>query len=370
MKKIIIILFIPFILSGCYDYNQLNDLAIISGIGIDYENDEFKVTFEIISTKKEGETSGSNNTYYITSTGQNIVSAFTSSANKIDKVPYFEHVEVIVFSKYVAENHLKDCIDYLIRTERLRNEFYAVIAEDKAEKLISSSTKDHPIVSTYLVDLLEFNKETYNSSYYIQFTKTINSMLSDGEDAMLPVFISDEDKNIELSGLGIFKDFNLVHIFNPDDASIVNLLNNFDIESIHFTKTCDNNQDIVIAVYKSDVSITPRTNKLYVIASLSARISENNCDYDFKKIDTYPELEEEFTKVIKQEMDKVLKEFQARESNALNIGRSYYNLYRTKNFYSWINQDIEYDIDLKINKKGLTFEVTSWKKTMLLPSFS
>ena len=56
MKKIFFILIIPFILGGCYDYNQLNDLAIISGIGIDYENDEFKVTFEVISTKKEGET--------------------------------------------------------------------------------------------------------------------------------------------------------------------------------------------------------------------------------------------------------------------------------------------------------------------------
>lgn len=204
MKKLILLLAIPLLMSGCYDYNQLNDLAIISGIAIDYENDEFKVTFEIISTKKEGETSGSNSTYYVTSTGNNIVEAFTTSANKMDKVPYFEHVEIVVFSKDVAESHIEDCIDYLIRTERLRNEFYASIAENSAEDLLSASTKKHPIVSSYLVELLEFNNETYNSAYYIQFTKTVNSMLSDGEDAMLPVFKVDEDDNIELSGLGIF----------------------------------------------------------------------------------------------------------------------------------------------------------------------
>ena len=56
MKKLLILLIIPFILSGCYDYNELNDLAIISGIGIDYENEEYIVTYEILSTKKEGET--------------------------------------------------------------------------------------------------------------------------------------------------------------------------------------------------------------------------------------------------------------------------------------------------------------------------
>ena len=51
MKKFILLLLIPLFLGGCYDYNGLNDLAIISGIAIDYEDDEFKVTFEVISTK-------------------------------------------------------------------------------------------------------------------------------------------------------------------------------------------------------------------------------------------------------------------------------------------------------------------------------
>src|SRR5699024_9850782 len=143
------------------------------------------------------ETSGSSNTYYVTSSGDNIVYAFTNAANKMDKVPYFEHVEMVVFSKNVAQEYLEDCIDYLIRTERLRNEFYAAISDTKAEELLSANSKEHPIVSNYLVQLLEFNNETYNAAYYIQFTKTVNSMLSEGEDAMLPIFKANDDK-IEL----------------------------------------------------------------------------------------------------------------------------------------------------------------------------
>ena len=357
MKKLILLLLIPLFMGGCYDYNGLNDLAIISGIAIDYESDQFKVTFEIISTKKEGETSGSNSTYYVTSRADNIVYAFTDAANKIDKVPYFEHVEMVVFSKNVAESHIEECIDYLIRTERLRNEFYAAIADNNAEDLLSASTKEHPIISSYLVELLEFNSETYNSAYYVQFTKTVNSILSDGEDAMLPVFSVDDDKNIELSGLGIFKDYKLVHIFNNTQASVVNLLNNFNVESIHFNMTCDNDKNITIAVYNGDVSIEPDNGLLNVSAKLSARISENNCDYDLKKIETYQELEQKFSYIIAREMDKVLKEFQRVESNALNIGRTYYNKYRLPDYYSWTKQDIKFDINLKINKKGLTFEV-------------
>ena len=356
MKKFILLLLIPLFLGGCYDYNGLNDLAIISGIAIDYEDDEFKVTFEVISTKKEGETSGSSNTYYVTSSGDNIVYAFTNAANKMDKVPYFEHVEMVVFSKNVAQEYLEDCIDYLIRTERLRNEFYAAISDTKAEELLSASSKNHPIVSNYLVQLLEFNNETYNAAYYIQFTKTVNSMLSEGEDAMLPIFKANDDK-IELTGLGVFKDFKLVETFNNEEASVINLLNNFNVESIHFNMTCDNNKTIVIADYNSKVSIEPGKDKLNVKAAINARISEETCGYDLKDADTYKELENKFTKVIEKKMDNVLKKLQENKSNALNIGKSYYNKYREKDFYLWTKQDITYDIDLKINKKGLTFEV-------------
>ena len=37
MKKIWIILILPFFLTGCYDYQELNNRAVIAGIAIDYK---------------------------------------------------------------------------------------------------------------------------------------------------------------------------------------------------------------------------------------------------------------------------------------------------------------------------------------------
>ena len=53
MKKIIIMLISIFLLSGCADYVEINDLAIISGIAIDYENDLYKLTAQLIENDKE-----------------------------------------------------------------------------------------------------------------------------------------------------------------------------------------------------------------------------------------------------------------------------------------------------------------------------
>ena len=50
MKKIILILFL-LLLSGCYNYQELNEIAIVSAIGIDKENSNYIVTLQIINTE-------------------------------------------------------------------------------------------------------------------------------------------------------------------------------------------------------------------------------------------------------------------------------------------------------------------------------
>ena len=52
MKKIILITLLLFFTTGCYDYMELNDLSIISGIAIDKVEDKYKVTFEILNDQK------------------------------------------------------------------------------------------------------------------------------------------------------------------------------------------------------------------------------------------------------------------------------------------------------------------------------
>ena len=48
MKKIILILFCLFMVTGCFDYRELNDINIINSIGVDYIDDEYVVYFETI----------------------------------------------------------------------------------------------------------------------------------------------------------------------------------------------------------------------------------------------------------------------------------------------------------------------------------
>ena len=56
-------------------------------------------------------------------------------------------------------------------------------------------------------------------------------------------------------------------------------------------------------------------------------------------------------------MTHVLETLQTEKSNALKIGKYYYEKTRTPDYKLWTKQRFIYDLDLKINKKGLIFEV-------------
>lgn len=359
MKKILILLFIPLLLSGCYDYNELNDLAIVSGIGIDYEDNEYKVIFEIVSTKKEGESggSGSSSTYNVSASGSTVAEAFANNGSNMDKVGYFDHIETVVINEEIAKNHLEDVAEYLVRGSKIRNEFVLVIAKDtSAEDIIKATSKEKPIAATFIVDMLRYSESSNSAGYYVPFTKILGNILTGGEDAMVSV-VSLDDKDIIMEGMAVFKDFKLAYIFDNNDAAILNMLNNYQGRTVFFEHKCGEQQQTVISIYESKLEIAPANDKLMIKGVLNARINEENCGYDLKSEDAYKELQTVFKQVIEEDIRKVINKLKLAESNALNIGKAYYNKYRKPDYFKWLNQNIEFDLNLKVNKKGLIFQV-------------
>ncbi len=358
MKKIFLLFILTFLLSGCYDYNELNDLAIISGIGIDYTNDKYEVTFEIMSTKKEGDSSSaSTSSYTVSSKGKTVFEAFSNNGNIMDKVPYYDHVEVVVIDEEVAKNHLEEVAEFLIRNSKFRNEVYLTISSNtKAKDLLSASFKEKPDASSFIVGLLEHSSNSSSAGYYDIFTETLNNILTKGKDARLPVFTL-KDKKISLIGIGLFKDFKLQTILDNKSSVILNILSNFNVETALFEKSCASNNKTVISIYESNISIEPNNKNTIISGNISARINEDTCNYDLKKTNTYELLEDQFTKVITEDFNNTINNLKLYQTDILSIGKSYYNKYRKPYYNLWINQDFIYDIDLKINKKGLIFEV-------------
>ena len=52
MKKIILLIAI-FLLGGCYDYAEIDDLGIIVGLIIDYKDNKYEITSQILEQRSK-----------------------------------------------------------------------------------------------------------------------------------------------------------------------------------------------------------------------------------------------------------------------------------------------------------------------------
>ena len=85
MKKIITLILVLFLTAGCYDNIELNNLAIISGIGIDYHDDNYYLTYEILNDIKTGDNT-TMKSYTISGKGKSLPEAFTNTNYKVGKI--------------------------------------------------------------------------------------------------------------------------------------------------------------------------------------------------------------------------------------------------------------------------------------------
>ena len=100
MKKIIL-LFMLLLLTGCKDYTEINDLGIISGMIIDYKDNKYEITTEIITNDKESELQ------ILSTTSTSIDEAIKELSKLTNKKVFIPHLKALI----ITDNILKEDID-------------------------------------------------------------------------------------------------------------------------------------------------------------------------------------------------------------------------------------------------------------------
>ena len=353
MKKLLFILLIPLFLGGCYDYQELNDLAIISGIAIDYE-DDYEVTFEVLESQKESNEKAS----YVKATGKTISEAFANASLKIHKEVYFAHVKVILFSEEIAKNYMQDVTDYILRDPNIRNIFYPLIVLDgKASLILENKNEASPVTSVALEKALTNNRSTPKIAINMDFETMMNNFVDPKKDAFLNTIKKDET-TFALSGMALFKGYQMVGQLNEQETSLFNLLKNTsDTTFIKMACPFKGDKTITIDLYHNrDTDIKVKEDNIVINSSLKGSVIEDNCEIDFRTSSSYEELSHPFSDEIKKEINHLIKKIQNLQSDVLEFQNVYYQKER-KELTNWYLKDTLVNIDLDINKNGLIFKV-------------
>lgn len=337
MKKIIILVGIILLLSGCYDYKELNDMSIISAIGIDYVDNEYQVSFEVTESSKDG-SSTEIQTKLVTGSHSNISDAFNEAMNKTDKEVYLEHVELLVVSKSLAEYGLNDCLDYIIRDTKINNNYFVVVSDNPKE--ILTSHEENKSMSQIMVDIVSYTQGNTNID---DLDILVSKYITGKEDIALP-YITLNDKMIEYNKIAYFNEDKMVGEIDYKMYSFLVL----DTKDILFT--CNGN---TIKAYDKKISLEVKNNKIVINIKVNGQVNEISKDINLKDADSYSKLEKVMNEQIKKESIEFIDTIIDRDSDLLGFKDIYYKKYKRN-----INKfKYEVNVSTTINKNGTIYEV-------------
>lgn len=354
MKKIFILLLLVLMCSGCYDNVELDNLAIINGVGIDYIDNKYILTYEILNDTKT-QNNEAMLSYTVTGSGRTISEAFTNTNYKVSKKSYFAHLSLVIVHKNVLNEKLENITDFLLRDTNIRSKFKLVgTSNNTPEEILKNNSDNHPVVSEQIVDLLD--NEVYNNNIVNNdsFTDIASKLISKKHDVIINS-ISLENDEITLSDSFILKEYNYQNILSKEDSAIYNLLTK-NVITAEFQKNYENGL-VAITINQSDSSIDIKSDKIIINTDLEAKIIQNEAGFDLTKDDEYKKLNKEFEKIVKENIYTFIKTIQENKSDILGLQDIYYRKYNKDNHNLWETADINIKVNLKINTKGFIFEV-------------
>lgn len=146
-KICVLLLFsISIILAGCWDRVEINDIAIVTAVGIDKTEDgAIRLSILIPMPKmisSSGESAGGGGSKTITivfsDQGENIISAFRKLQEKLPREIVFSHIRFIVIGEKLAREGVSDALDFFTRYRQANLRAHILFTKENIDTVLKS----------------------------------------------------------------------------------------------------------------------------------------------------------------------------------------------------------------------------------------
>lgn len=259
MKKIFLILLIIYFTTGCNSYMELNDLGIINKIGIEKENNKYKLTAAITKVTNKNEYPEQK---IITVNGLTISDIINNLSISLSKKIYLSHLDLLIINNTINQNELTEIINYFLNNNETRNDFLVITTND-INNIITNSTWQE-INNLIKINLSETNKSIYTTMYDLMNNYFQNK----------PIYVSNISFDRELKLNGITKIYHNKQINIPNDKTIfINyILNN--IKSYKLNLKCQDNKFLYLNILSSQTNTL--NNNTFITNEIN--IIKNDCN--------------------------------------------------------------------------------------------
>ncbi len=376
MKKIILLIFLTFICTGCYNYKELNELGIVSAMGISKDGDLYNLDIQLVNVL-DSEKSGLNKSpiTVISGQGETIFEAARSMNRKTSKVFFLADVDYVFLDQSVLNDGLDEIMDFLIRDTRLSLNFLVVTStENKSLDILSSISHFDTNSANNLYDAVMNSEIRYGGINSLHVRELINNYYAKGKYTIFPyVYIKDTRKSsendtledsksesyVEVKNMVFFKDKEAIEL-TDEETKGVNFLRN-KIKNATLTIECDGGY-FTIETLESKMKLKSKLNidQLNVKGSVGAEIVYYGCKDNLDNVGVLKSISKKAEKEIESYITKAFNKSKKYNYDFLGLGNYIYkNNYKYFDFENkdW-NKDglnklnLKYNIDVSLYKQG------------------
>ncbi|MCT4509835.1 MAG: Ger(x)C family spore germination protein [Tepidibacter sp.] len=369
LKNKIIFFMIPismFILSGCWNYREINDVNIINGAAVDFfeEKDEYVLSVEVIKPlagqdfKLEAD--------IVSEKGKSIFDAVRNMVVHSGKKGYWPHAKVFIISKEIAKKGVIEVIDFINRDAEVRSDIWLLISEGKtAKEILESETKLHSTISAHLEDKLK-NKDSVSKFEAIELHQFLKDLAAEGISCTIPIAritVKENEKVPEIFGMGVFKKDKLVGYIDGNETMSMMLVKDQLKAGVFVVEKVDNSDtSCALEIFKTKTKINPVIKDgditMKIDSKLDVGIGEILGEEDLISEPGRNKLKTQAEEVVKKEVLKTIKKVQKEYgSDIFGFGNT---IYRKKpNEWKIIKDDwdnifpnVRVDMNVEVNIKG------------------
>ena len=226
--KLFIVFLIPLMLTGCFDYHDINKMSFATSIIFDTDELNQVVLYIdcIKAYRSSNESSDKGRRLIFKGTGKTTEEALAQINNVSGNELNYSQIRAYIFTEKAAKKGIKKYLDLINNYGQMQIKPSAFIYYGDVEELIKATSNDEEYLGMHLNDLISKSYTNKKSS-----KSNINSYLSDrlqgNSSLLLPAITLKTDiihKKIQVDGAGILKDNVLIDKLDQNDMLMYKIM--------------------------------------------------------------------------------------------------------------------------------------------------
>ncbi|QUL55534.1 Ger(x)C family spore germination protein [Paenibacillus tritici] len=209
-------------LTGCWNYTEVDDMAIVAGVAIDKNEADGKLllTVELVDTN-----GGMDKTQagfkMISLSGDTMFEIVRNIISITGKKLFWSHAKSIILSREVAREGLIKAIDWYSRDTETRSDVFIFVSGEKtAREVLNLNSTTETIMSFELAQMMR-DEKFISTAPAVEIWDFIDKLETKGNNATAPMISIHEENNKQnerVTGTAIFKKDRMVGSLNGDES--------------------------------------------------------------------------------------------------------------------------------------------------------